>query len=128
MRKFPFIWILILLMLRNIQVYAQFSGKGTGNISDPYLISNVKEFKEIENVEGDEYTYIYFRLVNNIDLTEECQEKEGWKPLVFSYCLRLDGNNKTIYGLNINRPNENKVGLFSRACGEVNDLTVEDKL
>ena len=54
MRKFPFIWILILLMLRNIQVYAQFSGKGTGNISDPYLISNVKEFKEIENVEGDE--------------------------------------------------------------------------
>ena len=124
MRKFPFIWILILLMLRNIQVYAQFSGKGTGNISDPYLISNVKEFKEIENVEGDEYTYIYFRLVNNIDLTEECQEKEGWKPLVFSYCLRLDGNNKTIYGLNINRPNENKVGLFSRACGEVNDLTV----
>ena len=55
-------------MLRNIQVYAQFSGKGTGNISDPYLISNVKEFKEIENVEGDEYTYIYFRLVNDIDL------------------------------------------------------------
>lgn len=38
MRKFPFIWILILLMLRNIQVYAQFSGKGTGNISDPYLV------------------------------------------------------------------------------------------
>lgn len=124
MRKFPFIWILILLMLRNIQVYAQFSGKGTGNISDPYLISNVKEFKEIENVEGDEYTYIYFRLVNDIDLAGECQEKEGWKPLVFSYSLQLDGNNKTIYGLNINRPNENKVGLFSRACGEVNNLTV----
>lgn len=76
MRKFPFIWILILLMLRNIQVYAQFSGKGTGNISDPYLISNVKEFKEIENVEGDEYTYIYFRLVNDIDLAGECQEKK----------------------------------------------------
>ena len=107
---FPFIWILILLMLRNIQVYAQFSGKGTGNISDPYLISNVKEFKEIENVEGDEYTYINFRLVNDIDLAGECQEKEGWKPLVFSYSLQLDGNNKTIYGLNITRPNENKVG------------------
>ena len=59
MRTFTFIWILILLMIRNIQVYAQFSGKGTGNISDPYLITNLKEFKEIENFEGDEYTYIY---------------------------------------------------------------------
>ena len=92
--------------------------------SDPYLITNVKEFKEIENFEGDEYTYIYFRLVNDIDLAGECQEKEGWKPLVFSYGLQLDGNNKTIYGLNINRPNENKVGLFSRACCSVNNLTV----
>lgn len=124
MRKYSFIWILLSLILHNIQVYAQFSGKGTGSKSDPYLITNVKEFKEIENFEGDEYTYIYFRLVNDIDLAGECQEKEGWKPLVFSYGLQLDGNNKTIYGLNINRPNENKVGLFSRACCSVNNLTV----
>lgn len=124
MRKYSIIWILLSLILHNIQVYAQFSGKGTGSISDPYLITNVKEFKEIENFEGDDYTSIYFRLVNDIDLAGECQGKEGWKPLVFSYSLRLDGNNKTIYGLNINRPNENKVGLFSRGRGEVNDLTV----
>lgn len=58
----------------------------TGNISDPYLISNVKEFKEIENVEGDEYTYIYFRLVNDM-IQQERSRKEGWKPLVFSYKL-----------------------------------------
>ena len=124
MRKYSFIWILLSLILHNIQVYAQFSGKGTGSKSDPYLITNVKEFKEIENFEGDDYTYIYFRLVNDIDLAGECQGKEGWKPLFFSYSLQLDGNNKTIYGLNINRPNENKVGLFSRACGNVENLTV----
>lgn len=90
-----------------------FSGKGGGTEKDPYEITNADEFFEIRN-ELD----ACYKLMNDIDLSEFIKEDnptQGWSPIgntTTPFTGVLNGNNKTIMGLYINRPNIDNVGLF----------------
>ena len=49
----------------------------------------------------------------------------GWTP-IGDFKATFDGNDNTITGLYINRPNASRVGLFSSTSGKVHDLGVLD--
>lgn len=90
-----------------------FSGKGGGTEKDPYQITNADEFFEIRN-ELD----AHYKLMNDIDLAEFIKEDnptQGWSPIgnaTTPFTGSLDGNNKSVKGLYINRPSSENVGLF----------------
>lgn len=110
--------------------FAQFSGSGSGTESDPYLISNPIHLNQIRNFMN---TKVYFKLTNDIDLTEFLEEEnpsQGWLPIgdyiSNSFKGVLDGNGKTIRGLWIKRASTDCVGFFS--CMEdatIKNLTIE---
>lgn len=81
--------------------FAGLFGGGYGTAQSPYLIYNVQQFKNINNDDFQEMLksgnndQLYFRLMNNIDLSGE----SGYVADFFSG--HLDGNNKTITGSNM---------------------------
>ncbi len=105
---------LIMLLLFSADGAFCFSGKGSGIVDDPYQISNIAEFQEIE----DDLTASYI-LINDIDASETKTWNigKGFDPLGSpegSMCFtgRLDGNNFSIRNLSINRPMEMDLGVF----------------
>ncbi len=94
-----------------------FSGEGSGTESDPYQITNADELFEVR---GD--LTAYYKLMNDIDLTQWIQEdnpKQGWNPIgdaTSRFSGTFDGNNHSIRGLYINRPNQSYIGLFGSVC------------
>ena len=109
-------------------VFAQFAG-GSGTEKDPYLISDAYQLSDMRN-----YRTSYFKLMNDIDLSEWIAENSptaGWMP-VGTYSAPfsgfLDGNNCTIRGLVINRPETSYIGLFGYVTTSgtiVNNLNVD---
>ena len=105
------------LFLCSLLTFAQFSGSGSGTQSDPYRITNPIHLHEMRNFLGQ--SNVYFKLMNNIDLTEFIEDEsptQGWQPIGTSESSSfkgiLDGNNKTISGLWINRSTTSYVGFF----------------
>ena len=87
-----------------------------GDIDNPYLITTAAELNEIRN-----NPEAHYKLVNNIDLTNWITENspiEGWEP-INGFSGSLDGNGFIIYGLWIDRPAINNVGLFGSITGGV---------
>jgi hypothetical protein len=91
---------------------------GDGSESTPYEISNVSELQAMEDDLGANYT-----LVSDMNAPDTAQfnNGSGFDPVGGSglgkntpppFTGTFDGNNNTITGLTINRPNENSVGLF----------------
>ncbi len=79
--------------------YNLFAG-GQGTISSPYLIANASQFIQIykRNFEGQE---VYYRLTNNIDLTDElifmqAEEEVDFREKVKVFYGNIDGNGNTI--------------------------------
>ena len=108
--------------------FAQFAG-GSGTKEDPYLISDAYQLSDMRN-----YRTSYFKLSNDIDLTEWIADNSpsaGWMPVGTSespFSGFLDGNNCTIRGLVINRPETSYIGLFGyvKTSGTiVNNLNIE---
>lgn len=106
---------------------------GTGIISDPYLIANANQLNNIRfNLSAS------YRLLNDIDLTSETtsglfgNNGLGWEPigsLTNPFTGNFDGNNFSIIGLNINRGNQDYVGLFGKADGgpsNIKNVVVEN--
>ena len=90
---------------------------GAGTEIDPYKIYDYDDLKYI-----GKYEYgldAYYKLMGNIDATisfkENCNADgsvcKGFEP-IGEFSGVLIGNNKIIAGLNINRPDEDSVGLF----------------
>lgn len=110
MRKYLF---LLCLLLFTVGAQAQFSGKGSGTTNDPYQVTDAYELSEVRN----DLTASY-KLMNDIDLTEWINDNNptaGWAPIGTSAVLftgTFEGNNKCIYGLKINRPSLDYIGLF----------------
>ena len=103
-----------------LSVSAQFSGAGSGEEDDPYLIQNALQLNQLRNFLNQEG--VYFKLVNDIDLTDFIEDEnptQGWLPVGVSESSRfmgvLDGNNKTISSLWIRRNESNNIGLFGYA-------------
>ena len=104
------------LFLSTLMTFAQFSGSGSGTQSDPYLIFNPIQLNQLRNFLDQ--SNVYFKLMSDIDLTgflEDENPNQGWQPIGSSISSPfrgvLDGNNKTISGLWINR-NASYIGLF----------------
>lgn len=107
---------------------AQFSGAGSGTSEDPYQITNADELSEMAYFLGDTHKGTHFKLMNNIDLSQWIEENNptaGWNPIGVPsdrFKSTFDGDNKTISGLYINRPNVEYIGLF----GYVESATISN--
>ena len=92
---------------------------GTDNADDAYLIKTENDLKALQtqvNDKGFDYTGKWFRLWDNIALTG------NWTPIGkyrAEFCGNLDGNQKSISGLNVNSDAQ-YAGLF----GNVGKITV----
>ena len=119
-------FLLTLLAIMSTFANAQFSGNGTGTSSDPYQITCADELFEVRNALG-----AYYKLMNDIDLTEWIEENtpsQGWAPIGNSstpFTGTFDGNSKSIKGLYINRSTD-YCGLFGYTNGcSISNLTLE---
>lgn len=90
---------------------------GTGTERNPYKIYDYDDLKYI-----GKYEYgldKYYKLMSNINASSSFKENcnadstlcKGFEP-IGEFSGGFDGNNKFIAGLNINRPDEDSVGLF----------------
>ena len=94
--------------------------RGSGTMSDPYLVEDFRDFKAIGN-----YTLAYFKQVNDIKV------EAGYNPIDINL-IRYDGNGYKITGLNLYYDGASTtegyvtrrytLGLFGKAkgCGLVN--------
>ncbi|MBZ0167419.1 MAG: hypothetical protein K8I00_11490, partial [Candidatus Omnitrophica bacterium] len=92
----------------------------SGSAAAETAITNVQELQNINLNPGEQYY-----LANDINATETAvwNNGDGFDPIA-DFSGTLDGKGRTIYGLTINRPTENKVGLFGAVVneGHVKDL------
>lgn len=118
------------LILCSLLTFAQFSGSGSGTEDDPYLILNPIQLNQIRNYLMQ--PNVHFKLMADIDLTEFLEDEspsQGWQPIGTSsapFGGILDGNEHTISGLWITRPNSDYVGLFAKAGGTIKNLTLKN--
>ncbi|SDM81603.1 The GLUG motif-containing protein, partial [Geoalkalibacter ferrihydriticus] len=107
----------------------------------PYTITDWDQLQNINAVVDQGFDFV---LQNDLDAdtvgyTQQVKENEllandgkGWAPIgswsnPAAYTGTFDGNNKTISGLIINRPNEEDVGLFGTAVdATIGNLTLSD--
>lgn len=123
-----FMLIFILILIQN-EVFAQFAG-GDGSSGNPYQITNLTELNEIRNHGSFENHFI---LMNDIDArdTKNWNNGQGWEPMGTAdsptwYRASLDGNGYVIYGLYINRPGTDYVGLFGHINGGSGSINVKN--
>jgi hypothetical protein len=99
-----------------------FSGSGAGTVGDPFQVTTCVQLQEM----GDDLD-AHYRLLNNID----CSATTGWNagagfvPVgddTTPFTGTLDGNDKVVSGLFINRPTTDYVGLI----GYADTITVQD--
>ncbi|MDB4153219.1 hypothetical protein N9605_06605, partial [Flavobacteriaceae bacterium] len=89
----------------NAQVPTAIAPQGSGTLDDPYLMSVPGNFTWIQPNES--YSDgVYYLQVNHIDLSGY-----NWAPLP-DFRGDYDGNGFEIRNLTINRPNEDRVGMF----------------
>lgn len=103
--------------------YAHYFSGGDGSYENPYLITDknelehIKETFKIDEDEGIYCTYKSFKLVNNIYLTET------WTPIGGEFLGVLDGNNKSIYNIELAFSNSwTDCGFFKYNRGEIKNL------
>ena len=110
----------------NLQFYklplAKFTAGGDGTKDNPYIIANAGDLMQM----GTEPAACY-KMANNIDLTTFNTSNASWTPVSSAFTGKLDGNNHSIEGLNINST-ASSVGLFGELGekSEVKDLTFID--
>ena len=112
--------------------YPYLQGLGGNQIVHPQTagtieISNLEELSKI----GLDSAYPWwwnYELVADIDASDTINwnEGKGFNPLLLTG--HFNGNGHVIQGLYINRPDENKVGLFSylSETGEINNIGIKD--
>ncbi len=111
---------------------APFKGEGTSD--SPYLIktaADLAKLAELVNAGTSPYADSgrYYRLENDIDLSTYASG-EGWMPIGTSgkeFKGIIDGNNKAITGLTINRPGADYIGLFGYlSTGKLQNIRIID--
>lgn len=119
------LFITYFLYATSLLVNAQFSGKGSGTVEDPYQISSPIHVDEIRNLAGIKDVCLV--LTGNIEMADYIAENygnAGWYPIP-DFQGVLNGCGYSICGLWINRPNLN-VGFFSSVnSAEIRNLTLE---
>jgi len=94
---------------------------GTGTEDDPYKIADARNLDAISNCSDK-----YYELQKDIDLGNYiANASTGWQPIGSSG--KFNGNGHKVSGLWINRPAQNRVGLFGYVSGgaELRNIGVE---
>ena len=132
-KTFQTLFLCSFLLTINVAAQAQFSGSGSGTLSDPYIITTPAQLNEIRNGLDSHY-----RLANDIDLTDYLAPggagyaqwgDAGWMSIGHHREVRdwteftgsLNGAGFKITGLWINRPDELYVGFFGSTSGATID-------
>ncbi len=93
-------------------------GGGNGTVEAPYLIEDADDLNMVRG-----FPKAHFKLMSNINLgVPPFNIQSGWTP-IDGFMGTFDGNGKKIYNLYINRPAENKIGLFSSLNLQTNAAT-----
>ncbi len=71
---------------------------GSGTIDDPYLISDVEDFKKIFT--SEEYLKVNYKLINDLDFSTTSDWNSGEISNYQAFSGTLDGDNHMILGLN----------------------------
>lgn len=125
------------------QDFPQSFAGGEGTQEEPYLIETPEHFNNLRYYMGPAYKDVYYRLENDIDLSDYLETgegflmwgEEGWLPIGQSpqsfedpqdtmFEGHLDGNGATISGLYMDRPLREYAGLFGAAKASVKNLSV----
>lgn len=120
------LFLLLTLIAPVWAVGQSFSGSGSGTSSDPYLVFNPIQLDQIRNFLDQ--SGVYFKLMADIDMDEYIADNNptyGWQPIGTDgerFKGILDGNNKTISNIWINRSTTDYVGFF----GYTDHATVKD--
>ena len=91
---------------------------GSGTAEDPYQVKDAFDLFDVRS-----NLTAHYKLMNDIDLTDWIAEEspsQGWAPIgtkTTPFTGTVDGNNKSINGLYINRPSTDYVGLFGYVEG-----------
>lgn len=86
---------------------------GQGTYVDPFVIQTAEHLNNIRTNAN-----AYFRLDNDIDLTEFLQDsKEGWAP-INDFSGNIEGNHYSIKGLWINRPETDNQAFIAKIAGD----------
>ena len=95
--------------------------EGDGSETNPYVITDATELQAM--AEAPDANYV---LGQDIDATETRQwnSGRGFQPIE-DFTGTLDGQGHTIDGLVIDRPGEDRVGLFARSEGTVENVALE---
>ena len=94
-----------------LEYNSDFAG-GFGTKENPYLIETAEQLNKVRN-----YLDKHFKQIDNIDLIAF----DNWEPIGDEdnpFSGSLDGNNKIITNLKINKTDENYLGLFNRISEE----------
>jgi len=92
--------------------------EGSGTETDPYLIASLDNLLYLSTYSELCIGRIYFLQTADIDAsdTQNWNDGSGFSPIGLSwnylFCGSYDGDNHTISGLSINRPEEEHIGLF----------------
>ncbi len=110
---------------------------GYGTESEPYQICTPEQLAYLAsyvNANNPSTSGIYFKLMNDIDLSGYA-DGAGWLPIGYmnmnnrNYHFQgnFDGNGKVIRNLTINRPQQDRVGLFGRTYqAKITNLGLEN--
>jgi hypothetical protein len=117
MQKIKNVLLVLTCLLASGICKAQFSS-GSGTAADPWIIKTAQQLDNLRNYLGEDHRDKHFKLGSDIDLSAyiaQTYSAEGWLPIGqsgSSFCCQIDGDNHSVTGLWINRPNMNQVGLF----------------
>ena len=125
-KRFMAILLVLCMALTLLPVAA--TAIGDGSADDPIIIRTPEDLNDVRN-----NLSAYYILANNIDLTSWLSANggyKGWEPIgngSTSFNGTFDGDGNTISGLWINRPDDERVGLFGLVgdVGMIEDLGVE---
>lgn len=89
---------------------------GSGTLNDPFLVDDAEQFNKMYRS-----VVSHYKQTNDIDLSEV-----DYMPIAFSGG-GYDGNGYKIKNVNINKPNESNIGLFTRMYeGYLKNITLEN--
>lgn len=99
---------------------------GSGTPEDPYHIASIGQFQAVRSFPGGHFT-----VVADIDGTGTAawNNGAGWEPIgsvQTPFSGTVDGNGHTVTGLTINRPDQDRVGVFGHVTGVLSRLVFDE--
>lgn len=125
--------IFAFIILRVFVAFSQGFEFGSGTASDPFVITTPQHLNNLRLYTGPTHSDKHFVLQNDINLgVSPWNEGNGWEPIgtyvndstYTAFEGKLDGNNKRVLNLFINRDSV-PTGLFGYCKGEIRNLGMD---